>query len=449
MARSNASMQDQSPPPPVSVSCGGVTKKGNACGKSVLDHSGFCHYHRDQAHEVKKAAFEDETLEDLAKAEAERRGSLEDAFEVEDPPEAEEEFSAEEKQSLYQAIWSKVKILTKKMSKLVGEDLTDYAQGIWYLAQNQLQTMSPLESLNPHQTMQGLLESDLLDPDFWEGLWYVLRYSVEAKVDAFGRYRRGEYEVDDFGMDEEFLDQMRPLLNFFYNIWWRVSTHGIENVPGSGRALLAVNHSGVLPFDGAMVLASIANEHPEPRPVRNIYLRWFAAIPFLNVILARSGQVMACPENAQLLLEQDQLVSVFPEGIKGVGKLYKDRYKLARFGRGGFIRSAMRTLSPIIPVAVVGAEEIYPAIRRADWLGKPLGLPYLPITPTFPWLGLAGLIPLPSKWSIDYCKPVKFKGDAAEMSEDYLVVALLTEMIRKEIQTTLWRRLKRRRSIWY
>jgi len=215
------------------------------------------------------------------------------------------------------------------------------------------------------------------------------------------------------------------------------------------RALIVANHSGTLPYDGTLLMHAVRTEHPRHRDLRPLVENFVFHFPYLGTFINRLGGVRACQENAQRLLDDDQLIAVFPEGIKGIGKLYKDRYKLARFGRGGFIKTAMRTLSPIVPVAVVGAEEIYPALRRADWLGKPLGLPYLPITPTFPWLGVFGLIPLPSKWSIDFCKPVKFKEDAAEMADDYLVVALLTEMIRKEIQTTLLRRVKRRRSIWY
>lgn len=420
--------------------CQGFTRKGSPCRRSPAAGELFCALHQDQAQEVAEAALATETLDAFEDA----RGP--DADDAQEPV---DELSEDQKLALYQAVWKKVKALLKHLKGLIGEDLTDYAQGVWALVQNQLETMNPLERLNLHQVLKDALESDVLDPDFWEGLWYVVRYGFEAKVDSFGRHRRGEYEVDDFGMDEEFIDTIRPVLNFLYKVWWRVSTHGIENVPGSGRCLLAVNHSGVLPFDGAMVMAAVLNEHDEPRVVRNIYLRWFASIPFLNVLLSRCGQVVASPENAELLLEQENLVSVFPEGIKGVGKLYKDRYKLARFGRGGFIRSAMKTRSPIVPVAVVGAEETYPALRRVDWLGKPLGLPYLPITPTFPWLGVFGLIPLPSKWSIDFCRPVKFREEASDMADDYLVTSLLTEMIRKEIQTTIWRRLKRRRSIWY
>jgi 1-acyl-sn-glycerol-3-phosphate acyltransferase len=433
------------------MTCHGLTKKGSPCRKHPPEGSLFCRFHQDQANEVSEQAFTTETLDDLEATRTEQGGIEEqERFEEQQAvAEEAEDLSDHEKQALYQAVWSRVKDLLGRLKVLVGEDLTDYAHGLWALAQNQLQTLNPLERFNLHRVMQDALESDILDPEFWEGLWFVVRFSVESKVDSASRHRRGEYEVDAFGMDEEFLDSFRPLLNFFYKIWWRVSTHHVENIPGEGRCLLAVNHSGVLPFDGAMVMAAVLNEHPDPRPVRNIYLRWFASIPFLNVILARGGQVVASPENAELLLEKEQLVSVFPEGIKGVGKLYKNRYKLARFGRGGFIRTAMRTLSPIVPVAVVGAEEIYPSLSRADWLGRLIGMPYLPITPTFPWFGVFGLIPLPSKWSIDFCKPVKFRQDATGMSEDYLVVSLLTEMIRKEIQTTLLRRVKRRRSIWY
>src|SRR5207253_223885 len=147
---------------------------------------------------------------------------------------------------------------------------------------------------------------------------------------------------------------------------------------------IVANHSGVLPFDGAMISQGIWSHHPTPRHVRWLYLKWFASLPFVSIFLSRGGGAMACPENGERLLEQDRLVGVFPEGLKGVGKLFRDRYKLARFGRGGFIKMAMRTKAPIIPVSVVGAEEIYPAMFYMEWLSKPLGMPMLPITPTFP-----------------------------------------------------------------
>lgn len=458
MAKGNGAGAVQTPrveEEPGVATCQAVTKKGAGCRRTPRAGEVFCPRHLAEGAEAREAALTEETKDSLgaeAEAAASEAGETGKKPNGEDDGEdllREQDLSAKETRALYRDLWSKVKGVLARMRGVLRMDLTGEATALFEGFKARLAAMNPLPRIRIKTALRDLVDSDLLDPDFWEGLWYVLRSSAEAKVDQISRHWKGDYEVDEFGMDEEFLDTLRPIANFFYKYWWRCTAHTVENVPGSGRTLLAVNHSGVLPFDAAMVMMAVWNEHPEPRPVRTLYLRWFASIPFLAPLLSRAGQVVANPDNARALLERDQLVSVFPEGIKGVGKLYKDRYKLARFGRGGFIRTAMQTLAPIVPVAVVGAEEIYPTLRRWDWLGKPLGMPYFPITPTFPWLGLLGVVPLPSKWSIDFCKPVKFKENAKTMTEDYLVLSLLTEMIRKEIQTTLWRRLKRRRSIWY
>ena len=196
-------------------------------------------------------------------------------------------------------------------------------------------------------------------------------------------------ETDEFGADPRFAETLGPFFEFLYAVWWRVEATGIEHVPASGPGLVVANHSGVLPYDGMMVKLAIRHEHPARRECRMLALDMFALLPFLAPLLAKTGEVRANPENAERLLRQGELVGVFPEGVKGVGKHFKDRYKLARFGRGGFVRLALRTGAPIIPCAVVGAEEIHPVVGKADWVGRPFGLPYFPITPTFPWLGPA------------------------------------------------------------
>lgn len=256
-------------------------------------------------------------------------------------------------------------------------------------------------------------------------------------------------EVDEFGYDHKFTEAIRPLLEFLYSVWWRVEITGIENVPAEGAGLVVTNHSGVLPWDGMMVNVAIRHEHPARRECRMLALDMFALLPFLAPLLAKGGAVRASQENGERLLRRGELVGVFPEGVKGVGKYYKHRYRLARFGRGGFVRLALRTGAPLVPCAVVGAEEIYPVIAKADWVGRPLGLPYFPITPAFPALGLLGVVPLPTKWSIDFADPVPLAEYGPEAASDPLLVNRISEQVRTTIQRMIDGRLARRRSVWF
>jgi 1-acyl-sn-glycerol-3-phosphate acyltransferase len=261
------------------------------------------------------------------------------------------------------------------------------------------------------------------------------------------RHRSRTLDVDDFGFDEPAAKTWWPLFEFLYRVWWRVTVSGLENVPGTGRALLVSNHSGVLPWDGAMIKTGLHLEHPSRREARMLVLDMFTTLPFLQPWLRQMGEVRACPENGERLLRRGELVGVFPEGVKGVGKLFRDRYRLARFGRGGFIRLALKTHAPIIPVSVVGAEEIYPNLFRLDFLGRPLGLPYFPITPTFPALGLFGTIPLPTKWWIDFGKPIVFDHPPG-IAERPMIVNELADEVRTRLQTMIDSRLARRGDLF-
>jgi 1-acyl-sn-glycerol-3-phosphate acyltransferase len=256
-------------------------------------------------------------------------------------------------------------------------------------------------------------------------------------------------EVDEFGYDPKFADRIRPFFEFLYTVWWRVEAAGVENVPATGAALIVANHSGVLPYDGLMVNLAVRHEHPARRECRMLALDMFALLPFLAPLLAQSGAVRASQENGERLLRKGELVGVFPEGVKGVGKPFRKRYQLARFGRGGFVRLALRTGAAIIPCAVVGAEEIHPVLAKADWVGRPIGLPYFPLTPTFPWLGLAGVVPLPTKWSIDFADPLPVERYGPEAADDVILVNRLSEQVRSTIQKMIDGRLARRRSIWF
>ncbi|MET0554777.1 MAG: lysophospholipid acyltransferase family protein [Vicinamibacteria bacterium] len=256
-------------------------------------------------------------------------------------------------------------------------------------------------------------------------------------------------EVDEFGHDQRFIETLLPVFEFLYTIWWRVEVQGIEHLPETGAGLVVSNHSGVLPYDGLMINLAVRHEHPARRNCRMLALDMFALLPFLAPMLAKSGAVRANPENAERLLRKGELVGVFPEGVKGVGKPFKRRYRLARFGRGGFVRIALRTGVPILPCAVVGAEEIHPMIGQADFLGKPFGVPYFPITPTFPLLGPLGFVPLPSKWAIEFGDPVRMDTYGPDAADDPILVNRLSEQVRSTIQRMIDGRLARRRSVWF
>jgi 1-acyl-sn-glycerol-3-phosphate acyltransferase len=256
-------------------------------------------------------------------------------------------------------------------------------------------------------------------------------------------------ELDEFGYDPVFAETIRPVFEFLYRVWWRVEAVGVENLPARGPGLVVANHSGVLPYDGAMLKLAIRHHHPARRECRMLMLDMFALLPVLAPTLTKHGEIRASADNAERVLRSGELIGVFPEGVKGVGKYFRDRYRLARFGRGGFVRVALRTGAPIIPCAVVGAEEIHPVLARADWIGRPLGLPYFPITPTFPWLGALGLIPLPSRWSIHFAAPLDTRDFGPEDADDPILVNRLAEQVRATIQQMIDGRLARRRSLWF
>jgi 1-acyl-sn-glycerol-3-phosphate acyltransferase len=258
-----------------------------------------------------------------------------------------------------------------------------------------------------------------------------------------------ELRGDEFGYDPEFTERVQGIALWFYRKYWRVEVDGIRNVPARGRALLVANHAGIVPYDGAMIRTAIVAEHPEPRHARMLVVDWAFAMPFTNMVLTKTGNVLAHPDNATALLERDELVGVFPEGVKGAAKLFRDRYRVQRMGRGGFVQVALRTGSPIIPVAVVGSEDVHPVMLNLKPLARLLGLPLAPITPTFPWLGLAGVIPLPSKWLIAFGKPIPVSQFGPEAANDPRLVLELTEEVRSWVQGTLRSLLGRRQTIFF
>jgi 1-acyl-sn-glycerol-3-phosphate acyltransferase len=256
--------------------------------------------------------------------------------------------------------------------------------------------------------------------------------------------------VDEFGRDPFVAKRVDPLLDFLYRSYFRVETRGLGHIPDEGRALIVANHSGTLPYDAAMIMHAVKEEHRARREVRPLVEDFVFHFPYLGTLMNRIGGVRACPENAERLLARDQLVAVFPEGIKGIGKLFRERYQLQRFGRGGFVKLALKCDTPIIPTAVVGAEEIHPMVTKVTWLAKSFGIPYIPVTPTFPLLGPVGLVPLPTKWYIAFGEPFYFNTEyGADGANDRILVNKLAEQVRARIQEMIEALLKQRRSILF
>ena len=316
------------------------------------------------------------------------------------------------------------------------------------LVENNVGRLTPEVSSGILEKMRLSINEDWFDPDTWKGMWYMLNYYLEYQGDRIKRRISGDYETDDWGLDPEFLDSIKPFFDFLYNKYWRVETTGMENIPAEGRAILVANHSGQIPWDGAMIGTAVLNEHQNHRVIRALYANWFPGMPFLSDILVKMGQTLADEENGIRLLDEDELVLVFPEGLKGISKLFKDRYQLARFGRGGFVRMALKTGSPIIPISVVGAEETYITLRHTPFVKKLTGLPVPPISLRWPWLGLFGLIPLPTKWYIDIGEPIHVSGYSADELENLILVSQLTNQVRNIIQGMIHYRLSVRTSIF-
>jgi 1-acyl-sn-glycerol-3-phosphate acyltransferase len=261
--------------------------------------------------------------------------------------------------------------------------------------------------------------------------------------------RRGaNYEVDEFGFDPQWTESFLSVFMVLYRDYWRVETTGVENVPASGRALLVANHAGVLPWDGSMIKTAVYAEHPHPRHVRALVAGMFLGMPVLSWFLRRTGQTVGHPDDTRRLLERDELVLVFPEGVRGTGKSFKDRYRLRRFGRGGFVATAIRSRAPIIPVSVVGSEEIYPMVADLAPVARFFGLPYFPVTPFWPWLGALGMIPLPSKWRIQFHAPIHVEEHPPEAADDQNLVMALADEVRDTIQQGIYDNLKLRRGVF-
>lgn len=251
-------------------------------------------------------------------------------------------------------------------------------------------------------------------------------------------------DLPDGGHDPAFLERAAPLLEFLWSRYFRVRLLGLENIPDDGAALLVANHSGGIPYDGTLLLYGIHRDHPKQRRVRPLVANFVFRSGWMSHVVARIGGVRASTETALPLLAAGELVAVFPEGLKGVGKMYRERYRLSRFGRGGFARLAKAAQVPLIPVAIVGAEEIHPIVGKITALSAPLGIPYIPITPTFPWLGPLGLLPVPTKWTIQIGTPVP-----APDPTDPQGTSRAAEAVRSAIDVMIADLLAQRRSILF
>jgi 1-acyl-sn-glycerol-3-phosphate acyltransferase len=269
---------------------------------------------------------------------------------------------------------------------------------------------------------------------------------------AFLRRRiTGDYDVDEFGFDPELTEStVLPAARQLYRNWFRTEVTGVQHLPADSGALIVANHAGGLwALDGVMTATAVHEETPDHRFLRMLGADLVFTTPVLGQLARKTGSTLACNPDAERLLRSGELVGVWPEGFKGIGKPFADRYKLQRFGRGGFVSAALRTGAPIIPTAIVGSEEIHPMLGNAKTIARVLGLPYFPLTPTFPWLGPLGLIPLPSKWHIEFGEPIETAGYGPESAEDPMLVFELTDRVREQIQSSLYRLLMQRRSVWH
>jgi len=268
---------------------------------------------------------------------------------------------------------------------------------------------------------------------------------------AYARRRaEGDYEVDAYGFDPDLTEHvLLPALRPLYRRWFRVEVNGIENVPLEGGALIVANHAGGLwPLDSLMTALAVHDEHPRHRFLRMLGAGQLFDTPVLGPLARKSGTTLACHQDAERLLSAGELVGVWPEGFKGIGKPFRERYKLQRFGRGGFVRSALRCGVPIVPVSIIGSEEIHPVLGNAKLVARLLDLPYFPMTPTFPWLGPLGLVPLPSKWYLEFGEPIHLEAYGPEAADDAATVFDVADRVRETIQSTLYRLLGQRRSVW-
>jgi 1-acyl-sn-glycerol-3-phosphate acyltransferase len=315
---------------------------------------------------------------------------------------------------------------------------------------------APGDRLRPATTTKDREPLAGISPDAWFAMLRAAAKEVWGEqweprlAELLALLRRrltGDYEVDEFGFDPEVTEKLTlALLRPIAEKWFRIEVRGVENIPEEGGALIVSNHSGTVPVDALMTMVAV-HDHTG-RFLRLLGADLVFRMPFVGEMARRGGATLACNEDAERMLSRGDLVGVWPEGFKGIGKPFKQRYKLQRFGRGGFVSAALRTGVPIVPLSVVGAEEIYPLVGNIPALARLLGLPYVPITPLFPLLGPLGMIPLPSKWLLEFGEPIRTDELGGAAAEDPMLVFNLTDQVRETIQQTLYTLLMKRESVW-
>jgi 1-acyl-sn-glycerol-3-phosphate acyltransferase len=293
-------------------------------------------------------------------------------------------------------------------------------------------------------TEAGVQIADLLESAPPPG---ELQAKITAILEFVRRRLTGDYAVDEFGFDPELNDTIfLALFRVLYRRWFRVEVRGIDNVPATGGALIVANHAGAIALDSVMMQVALHDEHPQHRHLRPLAADLVFQAPVLGEVARKAGATLANSADAERLLAAGELVGVWPEGFKGIGKPFSERYKLQRFGRGGFVSAALRTGVPIVPLSVVGAEEIYPLVGNLPVLARLLGVPYIPITPFFPWLGPLGMVPLPSKWLMEFGEPIRTDELEPGAADDPMLVFNVTDQVRETIQQTLYSLLRERGS---
>lgn len=433
--------------------CQALTRSGQPCRNRPPTGQHYCRVHAALASDAPAEQLVVETLVPLSEelpigGAAASDVPLDTAAPAPSDPRSGTDQSAE---NLLETIAAEVQELELEVRNQVAGGETrarDMAASALRLIRENLPRMAPESVQRVVGMIRQNISGDYLDPDFWRGISMVLRYQVEEAVGLIQRRMRGEYSTDDFGMDEELVEVVRPFSTFMYRTYWRASSSGLENVPAEGPALLLANHGGVLPWDSMMIATAVLEEHSSPRLVRSLYPTAFRALPGVTSALATFGQVPDTPENIERLLADGQLVCSFPEGVGALGKLFKSRYKLQRFRRNGSVGYAIKASAPIVPVAVVGAEETYPMLADAGPLAQMLRLPFFPLTPLFPWLGPIGLLPLPSRWSLAYGEPIDTSAYGPEAAENPQVLNQLANQVREQLQALLDAQVAARTSVF-
>ncbi|MDT4912387.1 MAG: hypothetical protein QOC66_1515, partial [Pseudonocardiales bacterium] len=303
-----------------------------------------------------------------------------------------------------------------------------------------LSTAPAAEPAEPGEPGEPAVESPA-DPSAAAVAHLPWEHRFAGALSFLRRRLEGDYRVDEFGFDRDLTENaVLPVFKPLYQNWFRVEVNGVENIPAEGGALLVANHAGGLwALDAAMTAVAVHVEHPAGRFLRMLGADLIFGTPGLGALARKTGSTLACADDAERLLRSGELVGVWPEGFKGIGKPFRERYKLQRFGRGGFVHAAIKAGVPIIPVSIVGSEEIHPVIGNSKLLARMLALPYFPITPTFPWLGPLGLVPLPSKWYIEFGAPIHTEDVDPEAAEDAAAVFDLADRVRETIQSSLYR----------